>query len=544
MNAVLVVVCVALLGVCLVGAWHFFVVVPSRWREPLHRALAILARDGHQRAQLEEADRLLDEATNAGPRGGDLADTRFAQAYVRAMLGTYRPEHHWSAATLVDSLATTSGQDPASAHLAMWLQHKLERHERVVELYREHEAALADRPGARLIASASHLHLAGAHWRRRETDEALHHFDRVRDLGVLTGEIPKAADNLHVLKGIHLFFDQRRAEAREAFDAARHRAHERGQSRVEASLGLLACDWETANPRKLDRWLTQIRKQRAWRDWAGEAEDTSADQDYLRQLAAVVALLRVVLLLRGWANRPELSGVPSSEERHELSERLNLMLELDEEWGDAYLVEGLLWYYFAANEGQRETGLAILERGMGLQSAKAIIVPEVLHLVEKERALGGQGDALSRFLRLVHEFLADPAVPASHRAELRSLRDQFARYADDLGEDLALPTRPASPEELRRRIEAVRKRIELIVYPRLRDLPDDAPARVRLRERLQELDVVADGFAAQAQALHQSEHELVITTGEFLLPQEEWDDHAVTAELDPNRVDTAAERGP
>ena len=528
----LLVVCVVLSLVCLAGAWHFLVVVPSRWREPLHEALGILARDRHQRAQLEKADRLLDEAMNAGPRGRDLADARFAHAYVRAMLGTYQADRYWAAAGTVDSLATASGHDPAAAHLAVWLQYKLERHERAVELYHEHEATLAGRPGARLAAASSHLHLAGAHWRRRETDQALHHFDRVRDLGVLTGDIPKAAENLHVLKGIQLFFDHRRAEAREAFEAARERATERGLSTVEAELGLFACDWEKGDPDELDERLS------------GLEPDTGAGEEYRKQLGTVMALLSVLVLLRRWANRSKAYGPPCSEDRRELSERINAMLRTDPELGDAFLVEGLIWYYFAANEGERETALSILERGMGLNGAKAITVPEVLHLVEKERALGGQGDALSRFLRLVHEFLADPGVPSGHREELRSLRDQFARYADDLAEDLALPVRPASPEELRQRIEAVRRRIELIVYPRLRDLPDDAPARVRLRERLEELDTVADLFATQAQALHQSEHELVITTGEFLLPQEEWDDHAVTADPDPNSVEAPAETGP
>ncbi|MEV1115518.1 hypothetical protein AB0I91_10655 [Actinosynnema sp. NPDC049800] len=531
MTAVLLVVCVVLALVCLAGAWHFLVVVPSRWRGPLHEALGILARHQHPRAQLAKADRLLDEAMNAGPRGRDLADARFAHAYVRAMLGTYEADRYWAAAGSVDSLATASGHDPAATHLAVWLQHKLERHERAVELYHEHEAALADRPGARLAAASSHLHLAGAHWRRRETDQALRHFDRVRDLGVLTEEIPKAAENLHVLKGTQLFFDRRRAEAREAFEAARERATERGLSTVEAELGLLACDWE-GDPDDLDERLGRL------------APDTDAGEEYRAHLGAAMALLSVLVLLRRWADRPELSGAPGPEDRGELAKRVEAMLGADPELGDAFLVEGLLSYYFATGEDERETALATLERGIGLNSAKAIAVPEVLYLVEKERALGGEGDALSRFLRLVHEFLADPGVPPGHREELRSLRDRFARYADDLGEDLPLPARPTSPEELRQRIEVVRRRIELITYPRLRHLPDDAPARVRLRERLAELDAVAELFTAQAQALLQREHKLVITTAEFLLPQEEGGDRAVTADPDPNRVEAATEPGP
>jgi hypothetical protein len=152
----------------------------------------------------------------------------------------------------------------------------------------------------------------------------------------------------------------------------------------------------------------------------------------------------------------------------------------------------------------------------------------VLQLVEKERELGGQGDALSRFLRLVYEFLADPAVSAAERAEYRRLRDRFARYGDDpQGEKVLEPQHAASPEDLQRRVRSLRRRIDLIVYPRLRDLPEDDPARDALRARLEELDDVAASYTERAAALHQTEHRLVMTTGEFLLPQEETgDDHA------------------
>jgi hypothetical protein len=528
-TVVLIVVSVLLLAACLAGTWYFLVVVPGRWREPLHQAFTVLGRDQHQRADLEAADHLLDEAMNAGPRGRDLADARFAHAFVRAMLGTYRSDRYWAAVTAVDSLATASGLDPAGAHLAVWLQHRLDRYERAVELYREHEAMLADRQDVRRAAASSHLHLASAAWRRRETAEAMNHFDRVRHLGVLTDEIPKAADNLHVLKGIQLFFDHRRPDARDAFDAARTRAEEHGQSTVEAELGLLACDWETVDPQELDRRLDGMPE---------PAAQPRSNTDYRRQLETAVVLLRVMVLLRCLATRPKQTGELSYDDRTELAERLDRLIEVDPELGDPFLVEGLLVYYFAEDEVQRETALATLERGIGLNGAKAITVPEVLHLVEKERALGGQGDALSRFLGLVHEFLADPAVPSRHRDDLRSLRDRFSRFADDLGEDLPLPQRPDSPTELRQRIDVVRRRIELILYPRLRDLPDNAPARSLVREQLAELDEVAGRYAAEAELLHQREHALVMKTGEFLLPQEEWDDgHGAANDADADTDD-------
>lgn len=522
MTALLAAACAVLLAVCALGALYFLVVVPGRWRIPLHQALVILEKNPYERTDLEEADRLIDQALAAGPRGKDLAAARFCQAFVHAMLGTYTPDRYWTASATAESLVTA--EDPATAHLALWLQHKLERHERAVEIYDQHAESLAERDTARRAAAASHLHLAGANWRRRDTDIAMHHFDQVRELGALTAEIPKAADNLHVFKGIQAFFDHRPEAARSAFKTARERAVEHEQSTVEADLGLIACDWLDSGAAELDGRLREI-------------EIGPPDTEHQKQLRSSVALLRLVVLLRLWLEREPLSGAPGERDRLEFRERARALREADPELGDSYLVQGLVEYYFALNEDERETALTTLEDGS--TTAKGIVVPEVLQLVEKERALGGQGDALSRFLRLVHEFLADPTISGHHRTELRTLRDQFARYSDGLGEELQLPTRPASPYELEQRIDAVRRRINLIVYPRLRDQPEDGRSRVILRERLAELDVVAESFAAQAQALHQSEHSLVMWTGEILLPQEEVDDHAAAGDLDDGVVESA-----
>ncbi|TYK43651.1 hypothetical protein [Actinomadura decatromicini] len=524
--------CAFLLVLCALGGGYFLVVVPRRWRVPLREALALLEKEGNERTELETADRLLEEAVNAGPRGRDLADARFAHAFVRAMLGTFTPDQYWVASATVDGLAAAADEDPATAHLAVWLQYKLERHERAVELFQRHADSLTGRPAARRAAAASHLQLAGAHWRRRETDAAIRHFDRVRELGELTAEIPKAADSLHVLNGIQSHFDQRHTDARTAFGTARERAAALGRDTTEAELGLIACDWTVGVPNELDARLAQLfdRVTDVSKASAKEAKTAGADraertkdpaEEYRKQLRGVIALLRLVALLRVWRARP-LSGELGARDRAELMERADTLREADPQLGDASLIEGLITYYFANGEEQREASLALLESGM--RTAKGIVVPEVLHLVEKERALGSQGDAMSRFLRLVHELLADPTASAPHRAELRRLRDRFALYSDDLGGDLVLPHRPASPHELQQRINAMRRRIDLIVYPRLRDLPSDAPSHVLMRERLTELDDVALAFTEQAEALHHSELEILKATGELLLPQEELED--------------------
>ncbi|MFE0099024.1 hypothetical protein [Streptomyces sp. NPDC059009] len=518
-TSVLVVICGALLVVCLLGAGYFLVVVPRRWREPLRQALDRLDRT--DREDLEATDRLLSRVMDAGPRGRDLADARFARAFVRALLGAHDPDRYWGAASSVEAIAVARGHDGDTAYLAMWLQSRLDHHEQVIEIYQEHAELLAGRPGSRRIAAASHLHLAGAHWRRREMDGALHHFDRVRDMGELTDQIPKAAQNLHVLKGIQSTFDQRAEDARAAFRKGRERAEQRGTSTVEADLGLLACDWAEGTPRELGERLAGLSAELVRpAEGAGDSE-----AEYRKLLRPPVALLHLIVLLREWKGRPPGSGGPDGVQRQELERRVRAVRAADPELGDSHLIEGLLGYYFALHEGERETALTTLEEGMG--TAKGILVPEVIELVEKERELGGQGGALARFLHLVSELLADPGVAAHHRTEYRRLRDRFALYADDGGAEAGLePHRRPTAQDLGRRMSTLRHRIERLVYPRIRDLPDQDPAVRDFRQRLGELDEVATSYAEQAEVLQRTEHRMITATGEFLLPQEETEEES------------------
>jgi hypothetical protein len=512
MAFLLVVSCVVLLLVCVLGAGYFLVVVPRRWREPLRLALARLDLTGSE--DLEETDRLLSQVMDAGPRGRDLADARFAQAFVRALLGGHDPDRFWAAAGAVEALAAAGGHDASTAHLHMWLQYRLDHHDQVTDYYQEHAELLADRPRSRRIAAASHLHLAGTHWQRREPDAALHHFDRVREMDELTEHIPKAAENLHVLKGIQSVLDLRLEDARAAFVRARTRAERQGGSTVDAELGLLACDWPKAAPSELGERLGRIAAELSKED--GDLED--GELEYRKLLRPPVALLHLVAFLREKERAPRSGGLDTAE-WEEFARRVDAVHSADPELGDGYLIAGLLGYYFALNERERDGALTTLETGMRV--AKGIVVPEVQQLVEKERALGGQGDALSRYLQLVSELLTDPAVSPQDRDEYRRLRDRFALYADSESVAGFEPYRRTSARDLGQRMGALRRRIELIAYPRIRDLPDEDPAVREFQERLGELDDVVTMYTERDEVLHRTEHKIITMTGEFLLPQEE-----------------------
>jgi hypothetical protein len=262
---------------------------------------------------------------------------------------------------------------------------------------------------------------------------------------------------------------------------------------------------------ELGEWLAELGDQLERRP--------PPDDDTAARLRTGIALLRLLALVREWRARPALTGAPSQYDFGELDRRLTAVRAADPELGDADLVEGLIRYYFALNQPEREQALAVLDSGR--LKAKAVMLPEVLNLMERERELGGEGNALSRYLVLLGEFLAEPDRPAEDRFQLLRLKERFQRFvpADDLDED-AVPHQRAPLDDVKRQAEALRRRIELIVWPRVRDLPDDAPAKQALRHLLTELDDAAVTAAEGAAGLHRAEIAVITRTAQTLLPEE------------------------
>ena len=504
---VLAVLLVVLFAGVVGGLGYVLVMLPRRWRIPYEQALAVWASDDPE--DLARAEQLLGDAVNAGPRGADLSRIRIARACVRAKQGPYEPDRYAAAATVLEELIATDGRNAQTASLELWIQARMENHERVAQLFEEHAALLEPRPVNRRIAAVSHLRLAAAHWRRREADGALRDFDRVRELGVLTEHVPPEVNDLQMVRGVQAVFDGQWEDARDDFTAARARAAEQGRPTVEADVGLVVCTWAGGDPRMLGEWLGELADQVDLMP----VEDATADE-----LSRGIAVLRLVVLLREWLARPASSAVPSPDDLRELAERARQVRIADPEAGDANLVEGLVGYYFALSQPERDRALEVLERDQAV--AKSVWPPEVVRLVQRERELGGEGDAFARYLALLSEFLDDPGRPEEDRARLRALKERFAHFAAPVDSDGVKPQPQPAADDHRRRAEALRRRIELIVYPRMRDLPADAPARELLRALMTEVEQAAGVAADGAGVLHEVEMRLVTTTAQTLLPEE------------------------
>ena len=501
------------------AAGYFLVEVPRRWGAPYEQALVLLAGDTDE--ALQKAERLLAEAVNAGPRGQALSRIRLARICVRAKQGARERDRYAAAAAMLEEHIDAEGRTRDTAFLELWLQAQLENHERVVELHADHAELLDAHPDSRRIAAVSHFRMAVDHWRQRDADGAVRHFDHVRGLGELTELIPPQLGDLQLARGIQDVFDGQLGDALDHFTGARDRAAGQGLPTLEAELGLVVCAWDHGDPRELGDRLGDLADQVPWQPAAAEedtADKDTAEKDPAAGLSSGIAVLRLVALLREWLGREPLSGAPSPVDFVELERRAQAGRDADPTLGAPNLIEGLIRYYFALSQPERDRALEVLERDDA--AAKNVWPPEVLELVRRERELGGDGDAMSRYLALIGEFLDDPGLSEQDLAALRVLKERFVRFGTPLESAGAQPLQPSGAEDQRHRAEALRRRIELIVYPRVRDLPEDAPARALLRDLLANLDKAAHTAAEGAGAMQKAELDLVITTAQTLLPEE------------------------
>jgi tetratricopeptide (TPR) repeat protein len=552
------------LAVALVGlALYFWVYLPYRRRKPLREALEIILRqdtDAYGRAE-----ELLSRALEAGLRRADVAEARFALAYVRAQLGRFA-----EAAGVLSELVSAARPEPEVVYLYLWLQSKLKDQDKVERVYEQHGEALGDLLDTKLIAGIAYLHRARQAWTEKAVDGALHYFNRLRKLGVLTEEIPKHIDQHQVVLGIMALFDGKLDEARKHFDGAVKSAQGDNQPTVPGRLGLLLCAWRGADVPDVDEELAALIEElpgaravlagepvpesfqvlcpscgaryKVKRDMVGKkvacrgcktsfaveapapaalagspaAKKAELEGDAL--LLRNTLLLHAVSLLYTWLRLPAKAGLPDGP-RRTFRERLRRTRKVDPSLGDCHLLEGLIAYYFARNDAERTDAVQCLER-----AAKADVnVPEVLDLLQREQKLADvRRNMLTLFLDLVRKYLTDFAVPEPLRRELRDHLAGRRGLADlakvDLkhGEDQTAP----SVQDLQNRGGLIHRRVKTIVQPRLAEAEVDPAEQEAITKEMTTLDAATRTLTENVERLEQAEMKLLERTGEFLFDDE------------------------
>lgn len=519
---------------------------------PLREALSIIERN--DASEFPRAEELLGQSLIRGLRPKKVAEARFALAYVRARLG-----RHSEAATTLAELIASGHNDRDTVYLYLWVCSRLKEYEKVERLYEEHAETLGDLLDTRLMVGIAYLQRARTHWSRREVDGALHYFEQLRKLNVLTEEIPAHIEDHEVVIGIMSLFDKNPEEARKHFAGAVAAAEKHGKPALHGQLGLLLCEWITTDAPDIDDALEKLLSAMS-QGWSREPAVTACkycdrkfdvDRSYEGKTLACSAckrrfaveivkssngdeekrdrllseedlllrnalLMHTVSLLFAWRALPPRSGLPVRE-KERLFARIEKIKKVDEDMCDPYLLEGLIHYYFARDDAEREAAVETLDQA----ASSGVNVPEVLNLIDREHKLAAlQVDGLNRFFVLVKEYISDQGVPENLREELKSRLEHFSRFKQlgdiDLikGEDELAP----SLIDIQARGMLLRKRVNTIVRPRLKEDTDDAKA---LKNMMEDLDTRTKALIENKENLEKAENNLLGVTGEFLLQEEE-----------------------
>jgi tetratricopeptide (TPR) repeat protein len=558
---VLVLVCLLLVLAGVLA--YFFVLEPIRRRRPLQEALKIIESD--QRSQFAKAEHLLDQALLAGLRKKDIAQARFALAYLRSLLSKYE-----EAATVLADLEKSGTQlDCSAAYLMLWVRGRLKQHERVERIYSEYHGHLAGFLQSELIVSTSYLALARMKWARREINGAMHYFDQVRKLAVLVDEIPNYIDDHEVVMGTVSLFEKNTDEALKHFRAAIEAATKQNKPTHGGSLGLVLCEWREGNLASVDETLGKVlleltrthsgndstmrtqcthcgryyqiraaylhqkfkckscRRQFVAKKLEAAEEivdSTSDDQDTQEQLLSEESLLlrntrlwHCLSLIATWLTRAEKSGLPD-DEREKLTHRLNLVTSLDASMGDPYLIGGLINYYLPRSDEMRQEGRTQIARSVELD----VHLPEVLQLLDRENKLAQLSEySVTYFHRMSHDFAKNPEVAEEIRERFVRTMNRFKRFTM-MGPLAYVPAdSKVAPtlENLQGRGEILRIRVSNIVRHRLTDAEQDV--RSSIQRQLDELNDQSQTLAQNTTAFQETELSLMESTGEFLFHDEE-----------------------
>jgi len=496
-----------------------FVILPARRRRWFIAAAKIIKQD--RRPEFEEAERMLNRALAAGMRGKDITDARFALAYVRASR-----ERFAEAVTALEEMGPTKQQDRETVYFLLWLRSRQEEHDEVEELHRAHGDRVKDFLDAKLIVGIAFLTKARRLWDERKIDAALAYFERVEKLGMLQEHMPAHVANHRIVFGVDALLQKETEVARRHFEEAHECAGDRVQAAAEAQLGLLLCRWLEEEYPQIDEELGDVvarlaaaRSSTARRDKTDK--EPSPEEDEKPELSDEDKLLRNASLWHGvsllyvWLRLKANAGLPTGE-LEKLSERLGQVTAIDPDMGDAYLIEGLIRYYFCGDDPElRKKAVELLDKAL----SRDVNLPEVRELFNQEQRLAEQErDADRLFIKLVKNHVRNPKVSEEARQDLKNrlrrykgLGDRLDRIAVGVDVDDPLPV----ARELEARSRNLRRRLDRIVRAQ------GAAARdAGLDALIKELGDREKEAIGQMEKYERSETNALISTAETLLPEE------------------------
>ena len=483
------------------GVLWFLVLQPRRKARPLLDAVKLLAGGGD--AALAKAEALLNQALNAGLKPEYLTETRFLLAYVKARLGRY-----------ADALLVLKDSEDTSVealYLQLWLTVKEKRWDEAERICFEHTPRLAGFLKGKQVVGIVYLELARQAMSRDQCERALHCFKKVKELGVFPDQVPEQLADLEMVLAMSALFEDKEKEkahvARERFEAAHKSAEASGQSSLLPRIGLLLCEWRQQDRPDIDSQLAA-----ALNEVKVEAAKSKDPSEASGMLPAITLWYAVSLFYNWFRRLPEKKGLPVKE-REALQRRLDTARETMPKDGDPYLLGGLVDYYCARDERQRQAAVGSLRKAVEL----GVTLPEVLYLLQCEDRLAELSKhRFDGYLALLRGYLADSSVPLDLRKELHEHLLKFERFKrlEDLPAEDESAIVP-SLHDVAASCELIEERMKRI----FRGYNDDKK-RNTVEDLLGGLRKSREDLNRTVGELGKTEQKLMRVAGEALLPEE------------------------
>lgn len=395
---------------------------------------------------------------------------------------------------------------------------------------------------ARKLYGVVEFHRALEALRDGRVDAAAVLFQKVEKLGDFADRIPADLRNQHVVLGAQALFDRDLVVARGQFEdlarAAEDAAPEqREQMLASAEIGLALAAWqENTLPSlaKVDGLLAGAAKrldpaadtEQEWTYEPGEdsvaerlaalteRQGRTADLNERDLTLRAVHLLRAAAVLRLWAAGKRTAAEDAARLADVLS-RLACAREYDPEFGDPYLVAGLLKCYLAKTERERDDGVALLRQAQRL----GVREPDVVRILNEEARRGqARRDAADRYLQVLDQYVADPSVRHEVRVSLLERLSRFSkvRPIDRRPELARARVAPPTVDEMNSRGELLRERVSQLMAARGGD-----ESLVAAQQLVHNLENDSRVLAAQAQSVETKEADLLVLIGDWLLGDNE-----------------------
>lgn len=465
------------------------------------------------------------------------AEARFFEAFALFRLDSLDEAEH--------RLAALHREDPGDvdvAYLLAYLRATRRDYAGAEPVLEAIEAAGGmSRKPARLLYGVVEFHRALEALRAGRVDAAAMLFQKVERLGDFADRVPADLRNQHAVLGAQALFDRDLVTARGQFEDLARAAQEAAEDQRStmlalAEIGLALAAWLEDTPDStvlVDRLAASAAKHL---DPTADTElpwTFAPHEDSLAQRLAALAerrdraaelnerdvalrsihLLRAAAVLRMWAAGRSPDG--GGEQPAAVLGRLARAREYDPEFGDPYLIAGLLRCYLATTDRERADGVALLRHAQQL----GVREPELVRILNEDaRRSRSRGDAADRYLEVIDEYVADPSVPREVRV---SLLERLSRYAKvrplDRRPELAT-ARVAAPTvaAMTGRSELLRERVNQLMTAQ-----SGNESLTAARQLAANLEQDSRTLTEQAHSVETKEADLLVLIGDWLLGDDE-----------------------